>query len=238
MIYVYDVEARLLRDAPDTEGKGLPAAIWWELLCIGVLALDNDCMPVHLGLFGESAGQSQRAILESFAFRASSVAGNGTSSALVSFNGRGFDLPVIIAAALAEGVPVPALFERAISDRYRGDGHIDLMDHLTLHGAGKAPTLTGACHRIGWPGKVGVTGADVAILWVEDPDAVRRYCLQDVVQTAALFLRVQLIKGWLSLEAFQKAGEALLAFCEKDARVVELVPMVDRDRFLLRRASQ
>jgi hypothetical protein len=64
-------------------------------------------------------------------------------------------------------------------------------------------------------------------------DALRQYCLSDVVQTAFLFLRTRLLMGQLDREAYRRAAEELLSAVEADGRLAALVSAVDRSRLLL-----
>lgn len=226
--------SQILTSAIRAADRGLPAAMWWELLCCGVLKLNAGTMlPEGLGLLGHQAGTTMRRQVEAFAY----LTWLDREAVIVSFNGRGFDLPLLIATAFAEGVPMPAVWSRNIEDRYRGDGHIDIMDHLTMRGSGKAPSMDACARRIGWPGKGETDGSMVSDLWAAgDFERVGNYCLSDVVQQAAILLRLQLTKRLINHATFDEAARALIGFCEADTRVSELVSKVDRDRFLLVRS--
>src|SRR5262249_29217899 len=118
---------------------------------------------------------------------------------IVSWNGRGFDLPVIVARALHHGLAFPWYYRKKDARyRYSMEGHVDLMDFLADHGATKNYALDIAAKLIGLPGKMDCKGGDVqGMIDAGEIEEVRRYCLGDVVQTAALFLRVQLLRGLL-----------------------------------------
>ena len=62
---------------------------------------------------------------------------------------------------------------------------------------------------------------------------VNSYCLCDVAQTAAIFLRVELLRGALDRAAYTTLASALLTFLDGEPRVAEVVEKVDRERFLL-----
>ena len=77
--------------------------------------------------------------------------------------------------------------------RFSEEGHLDLCDVISDHGAAKMTSLDGAARTIGLPGKDGVDGSQVEGLWnAGELDSLRRYCLCDVAQTAFLFLRYRL----------------------------------------------
>lgn len=133
---------------------------------------------------------------------------------LVSFNGRGFDLPVLELQALRWGCSAPRYFGERDGFRARYGRHFDLYDFLSNGGATR---LRGGFDLIaklsGLPGKVGTTGADVQTLWeAGNSAAVHRYCRQDVIQTYFLFLRVEQMCGRLSAEERARAEAASAAY--------------------------
>jgi predicted PolB exonuclease-like 3'-5' exonuclease len=122
---------------------------------------------------------------------------------LVSFNGRGFDLPVLELAALRHGCRIPGYFREGGHRERRSDAfHYDLYDFLTNHGM---YTVQGGFHLlarlIGLPGKGDVDGADVQGLWEAGRLAdIHGYCRRDVVQTYFLFLRLEAMRGRITPE--------------------------------------
>ena len=127
---------------------------------------------------------------------------------LVSFNGRGFDLPVLELQALRYGCPAPRYFNEKYGHRYRysEQGHYDLYDFLINSGATR---LRGGLNLLslllGLPGKGEVDGSQVQALWEAGrQEDIVRYCRRDVIQTYLLFLRIELIRGRLSPERYAK----------------------------------
>ncbi|MCC5857433.1 MAG: 3'-5' exonuclease [Ectothiorhodospiraceae bacterium] len=133
---------------------------------------------------------------------------------LVSWNGSGFDLPVIHYRAMLHGVPAPRYWETGASEqsfRWNNylnrfhDRHTDLMDVL----AGYQPRANAPLDEIatlcGYPGKMGMSGGQVweAIL-AGHFDQVRDYCETDVLNTYLVFLRFQLIRGHLDAAGYAR----------------------------------
>jgi predicted PolB exonuclease-like 3'-5' exonuclease len=86
----------------------------------------------------------------------------------------------------------------------------------------------------GLPGKVGVDGKDVGpMVHAGRIQEVRDYCLCDVVQTAGLFLRTQLLRGELDTLQYREAVSQLLEMVDSDPRVKPVAQAIDRARFLL-----
>mgnify|MGYP001449632133 CR=1 FL=1 len=86
---------------------------------------------------------------------------------LVSFNGRTFDLPVLKYRAMAHGIAAPWLYGagdkwNSYMSRYAMDWHCDLLDVLRDYGASTAVKLSEVCAVMGFPGKFGAKGSEVA----------------------------------------------------------------------------
>jgi 3'-5' exonuclease len=127
---------------------------------------------------------------------------------LVSFNGRGYDLPVLELAAFRYGYSVPAWFNaqarsfEQARNRYNSDAHLDLYDLLSNFGAAR---MTGGlnllANLIGKPGKTGVDGSQVQDMVDRgEAEAVNNYCRCDVLDTYFVFLRSMVLMGRLTLE--------------------------------------
>lgn len=134
---------------------------------------------------------------------------------VVTFNGRGFDLPVIAARAARYGIVLPYWSSRW-HYRYAEDPHFDLLDFWSAYGGSPKVSLSQMSHLFGLPGKrEGETGASVAAMISEGRlEDVKRYCLSDVVQTAGVFLRTQLFRGKLHKDVYRRAAHRLLEACE------------------------
>lgn len=232
---VFDIETIVDPDLPIAEGadqqQKMPAAPHHQIVAIGALLLHGpDHEPKRLGIVGRDT-TDERIMLTEFTELVDKHA-----PTLVTFNGRGFDLPVIIARCLHHGVPFRAYYQRrGMRYRFTDDDHFDLMDYLADFGATRPARLDVMAKLIGMPGKVGVDGKDVGpLIHKGRVDEVRDYCLCDVVQTAGLFLRVELLRGALDRARYVSAARALLGFMQSQPRVAEaLLPLIDMERFLL-----
>lgn len=195
---------------------------------IGVMWLDESLACRRIGVFGEEKGEA--AMMADFADFMGKYKPN-----LVTWHGRSFDLPVLALRALRHGVNF-GWYYRGPGYRYRytEEGHLDLCDVIADHGAAKLTSLDGAARLIGLPGKDGVDGSQVEGLFrAGQLEALRRYCLSDVAQTAFVFLRYKLLAGDLDREGYRKVAGALLGSLESDGRFPRLLDGVDRARLLL-----
>jgi predicted PolB exonuclease-like 3'-5' exonuclease len=127
--------------------------------------------------------------------------------ALVSFNGRSFDLPVLELAALRHGCRIPRYFAAGYRDQDADGPHYDVYDFLTNQGAhGLRGGFQLVTRLIGLPGKGPTAGGDVQALWEAGRLAdIVAYCRRDVIQTYFVFLRLELIRGRISSDQYQAA---------------------------------
>jgi predicted PolB exonuclease-like 3'-5' exonuclease len=127
---------------------------------------------------------------------------------LVSWNGAGFDLPVLHYRSLLHGVAAPRYWEMGENDpsfRYSNYlsrfhwRHMDLMDILSgFQGRGRA-SLEHIAALLGFPGKMGMHGAQVWDAYRRGELAqIRAYCETDVLNTYLVYLRFELVRGRFS----------------------------------------
>jgi predicted PolB exonuclease-like 3'-5' exonuclease len=122
---------------------------------------------------------------------------------LVTFNGRGFDLPLLELAAFRYGCCATAYFQNS-RNRYNGN-HLDLLDWLTNFGASRmAGGLNLLSKILGKPGKMGVSGDKVYAMYLEGmKQAINDYCMFDTLDTYFVFLRTRVLAGEITLEQEQ-----------------------------------
>ena len=131
---------------------------------------------------------------------------------LVSFNGRGYDLPVLELMAFRHAVSLPAWFNvdsrsyEQTRNRYNIDRHIDLQDLLSNFGAVRmSGGLNLLANMIEKPGKSGVDGSQVQDFYnAGRVDEINDYCRCDVLDTYFVFLRTRVLLGKLSPDEEQE----------------------------------
>ena len=149
---------------------------------------------------------------------------------LVSFNGRGFDIPMLELAAFRYGISIPQWFamETKMFDqpryRYNTKFHIDLCDILTNSGATRFNGgLNLAASLLGKPGKMDTQGFMVQDMYEAGRlSEINDYCQCDVLDTYFVFLRTMVLTGKLPL-----AEEQILVKNTRDwiARQAETIPI-------------
>jgi len=140
----------------------------------------------------------------------------------VSWNGSGFDLPVLNYRALRWGVRAPRFWETGEADadfrynNYLGRyhwRHTDLMDVLSGFIPRNRVSLANMACLLGLPGKLGFAGSQVWDAYQRgDTVGIRRYCETDVLNTYLVWLRFEQLRGRLTAEEHGAEVERLRAY--------------------------
>lgn len=127
---------------------------------------------------------------------------------LVSWNGTGFDLPVLHYRALLHGIEAPTYWETGENqssfkwnnyiNRYHYR-HLDLMDVLSGYQGKAVAPLDHIASLLGFPGKMGMSGDKVFEQFLAgNIKGIRDYCETDVLNTYCVYLRFELLRGNLT----------------------------------------
>jgi predicted PolB exonuclease-like 3'-5' exonuclease len=124
---------------------------------------------------------------------------------LVSWNGSGFDLPVLHYRALRHGVQAARYWEIGEHDRdFKWNNyqsrfhwrHVDLMDVLAGFQMRGRASLDQTAVLLGFPGKLGMSGAKVWDKYIAGGiGEIRDYCETDVLNTWLVYLRFEFMRG-------------------------------------------
>ncbi len=147
------------------------------------------------------------------------------SPTLVSWNGSGFDLPVLHYRSLLHGVNAGRYWETGEGEReFRFNNylsryhwrHIDLMDILAGFNLRATAPLESIAVMLGFPGKLGMSGDRVWEAFQHDgTDKIRNYCETDVLNTFLVYLRWELIRGTLSEDHYRAQCDRVRAFLKE-----------------------
>jgi 3'-5' exonuclease len=131
---------------------------------------------------------------------------------LVSWNGGGFDLPVLHYRALRHGIAAPRYWEVGDNDQaFRYNNylnrfhwrHLDLMDVLSGYQARARASLESISLLLGQPGKLGMSGAHVWDAYLDGQlEHIRNYCETDVINTFLVYLRFEMMRGNLTSDDY------------------------------------
>lgn len=131
---------------------------------------------------------------------------------LVSWNGGGFDLPVLHYRGLMHGLNAARYWDLGDDDRdFKWNNyisryhtrHLDLMDLLAMYQPRSSAPLDELARLSGFPGKVGLDGSRVWDAFrAGELGSIRNYCEADVVNTYLVFCRFQKMRGALDDSAY------------------------------------
>lgn len=133
---------------------------------------------------------------------------------LVSWNGGGFDLPVLHYRSLLHGIAAPRYWDTGDEDRdFKWNNyisryharHTDLMDVLAGYQPRANAPLDEIASMLGFPGKMGMSGDKVWENYMAgNLEGIRNYCETDVLNTYLVYLRFELIRGHLDQASYLK----------------------------------
>lgn len=154
--------------------------------------------------------KDEQEILTSF-FRAF-----GKKPTLVSWNGSGFDIPVLLYRALHHGISAPELFnpDKKPDYLYRyGEMHIDLMDKMSLYNGYNKQKLDTIAALCGFAGKGDIDGSQVVPMVQQGEwQKLTTYCESDVLNTWLIYLRWLILTGKADESLCQNISEQTHAF--------------------------
>ncbi len=144
---------------------------------------------------------------------------------LVSWNGNGFDLPVLHYRALFHKISAPTYWDVGHFDsgskwsnylaRFQWQ-HIDLMDVIAGYQARTVAPLNDIAKLCGFPGKLETDGSAVLDLYQAGKvKAIRDYCETDVLNTYLVYLRFELMRGMLMPQQYEQRLEALRDYLQQ-----------------------
>lgn len=136
---------------------------------------------------------------------------------LVSWNGGGFDLPVLHYRALLHGISAPRYWETGADDqsfrwnnyisRYH-ERHTDLMDIIAYYQPRASAPLDEVAQMLGFPGKLGMHGSEVWNQFLAGKiGEIRDYCETDALNTYLIYLRFELMRGNLDEPGWKRETE-------------------------------
>lgn len=144
---------------------------------------------------------------------------------LVSWNGSGFDLPVLHYRALLNGISAPTYWET--NDEFRWNNylsryhyrHTDLMDILAGYQSRANAPLHEIAIMLGLPGKMGIDGSKVWDYYqCGKIEQIRNYCETDVLNTYLVYLRFELIRGKLTPEQYEKECQLVREMLQQEQK--------------------
>ncbi len=235
MICIFDCETipdiELIRRNFSVEGLGDAAAIakaqsdfaeahngntflplpYHRVVALSAVIADDFGTFLKVGDFGNGSDEEEAIIRHFFDYI------EERNPRLVSFNGRSFDMPMLLIRAMKYNLSFPAWFDQNnpqlnktkwenYRQRYAEEFHTDLLETLGNFGAVRNLKLDLLCTMAGIPGKYDVSGDQVTELYFAGKlEKIREYCQSDVLNTYWLWLKYELLKGKLTPEDYARS---------------------------------
>lgn len=178
---------------------------------------------IHVGTLGQSESSEAQMIQAFFNLVAK------YTPQLVSWNGGGFDLPVLHYRAMIHAVQAARYWDWGEGDfsdsrdfkwnnyisRYH-HRHTDLMDVLALYGGRANAPLDELAKLCGFPGKLGMDGSQIwGAFQAGQLQEIRDYCETDALNTYLMFQRFRLMTGALSPEVYEMEMERVQEYLQQ-----------------------
>ncbi|MDR2635934.1 MAG: 3'-5' exonuclease [Campylobacteraceae bacterium] len=227
-----EVAATAMREQKEKSGSDFLPVAFHQAVAISAVIADDFGMFVRVNSMD---GKNEKELISSFL---SFI--DRKSPKLVSFNGRSFDIPMILTRAMRYNLSCPAYFDTDNKElgkskwdsyryRYSDRFHIDLMDHISDFGAVRGLKLDHLCTMAGLPGKYDVSGDQVMDLYLKNEiEKIKEYCESDTLNTYWLYMRYELLKGNVTADDYKRSilhmSEQLPSnrgYCEVFAAAVE-----------------
>ena len=213
-LLVVDIET--IPDRPLHQGDSFPKPPLHQVVVVGFV--HAAILPSPQGeryqlraVHAVSSQDDEASVLRSFF-----ALGQRMRPRIVTFNGRGFDLPVLKYRALKHGLPAAWIHHRDYTYRFNHQWHCDLLEVLSDFGASTRPSLAELSGLLGVPTKLGIDGAAVeGEVASGNLQAVSDYCETDVLATYLLYLRYALQTELLDADGYNASTSEVADYLEE-----------------------
>lgn len=197
-----------------------------QVISIAAVFCDEFGNFIKVGNFeatGNSKTEREKSLIQAFLDYL-----NKKQPKLVSYNGRSFDIPMLLLRAMKYHLSANAYFEENnlefnknkwenYRQRYCERFHLDLLEVLANYGAARNLKLDILANLVGFPGKYDTSGDMVLeMYYAGELEKINTYCQSDVLNTYGLYLNYELLKGSLSKGDYLTILSNLLSKLPKD----------------------
>ncbi|MBX7490541.1 3'-5' exonuclease [Helicobacter turcicus] len=196
----------------EQSGSAFLPICYHQVVSIAAVFCDEFGNFIKVGNFkgvGDSVFDREKSLIQTFLEYL-----NKHQPKLVSYNGRGFDMPMLLLRAMKYHLSANAYFEENnpqfnknkwenYRQRYCERFHVDLLEVLGNYGAVRNLKLDVLANLVGFPGKYDTSGDMVLeMYYARKLEQIDTYCQSDVLNTYGLYLNYELLKGNLSKEDY------------------------------------
>jgi predicted PolB exonuclease-like 3'-5' exonuclease len=206
------------------DGKFPPKPIWHRIVAISFVEARIEYekgLPVSYAVEccrsgGDTDWDEQRLLSKFWRYFAE------RAPRVITWNGKGFDLPVLRTRAMIYGISAHSWYQRGTkwdnyTQRFAPDWHCDLMEQLSDYKACKSMSLDDVAIALGLPGKIGGHGSEVeAMVGQGEIDNVRAYCEGDCLNLFVLYVRWALLSGRIGPAGHNATLRSLIEYLESE----------------------
>ena len=197
------LEGKTDEEVREAIGDKFPKHLYHSIICIGALIASDQGTHWEVDTLGAPhvGDRTEKELITAFVNKIEEI-----TPQLVTFNGSGFDLPVLRYRAMVNEVSAPGLSARSYFHRYTEDA-IDLCDVLASFNSQSRTTLDEICKLMGMPGKPdGLCASNVETYFRDGRiNEIAAYCESDVINTYRLWLRHELFRGGLDQLRYEES---------------------------------
>ncbi|WP_305862269.1 3'-5' exonuclease [Helicobacter cholecystus] len=211
----YEVSLQAFKAQNEASGNNFLPIAFHKIISIASVMCDEFGRFQKVGVFGRRAGIPSDDEIEKVTLEEFLKWFNKTQPKLVSFNGRGYDIPVMMLRAMKYNLESLAYYEQDnpsfnknkwdnYRQRYSERFHTDLLDSLGHYGSVRGIKLDDVASMCGLPGKYDISGENVFELYYKERDLVKidEYCQSDVLNTYWVYLKYEILKGNMNLQDY------------------------------------
>jgi predicted PolB exonuclease-like 3'-5' exonuclease len=234
-LLLVDIEAvkdkHVLADWPEDKW---PPPVGWQVVAIGMLlaklSKTGEGLVAHVEKSGCMTGSEDEIIGKFWEFF------DRREPLLITWNGRGYDLPILRQRAFIRGVPTPKWFQagRRFENycyRYSADWHCDLMDQFSDYGACTKTSMDLFAKAMGLPGKIGGDGAEVETMFeAGEIEKLASYCECDVLNLYGIYLRWLMVTGQMGGAEYEESEKQLAAYLGAEEKSHHAIFLAKWDR--------
>lgn len=208
-----DLVGKTATEVREALGNKFPKHIYHSIACIGALVTSREGAHWRVDAIGAPhvGERTEKQLIAAFVNKIAEL-----TPRLVTFNGNGFDLPVLRYRAMINKIAAPGLSARPYFNRYTEDA-VDLCDVLSSFAPNAKASLNELSRIMGMPGKPdGIDGSEVERYFLEGKiKEIADYCETDIVNTYRVWLRYELFRGKLTDDGFKTSERCLADFVEE-----------------------
>lgn len=210
---VFEISKHAIEIHKELSGTEFLPVCYHQVISIAAVFCDDFGNFKSVGNFkssGDSKEEKEKSLISAFLDYL-----NKKQPKLVSYNGRGFDLPMLLLRAMKYKLQANVYFEENnvqfnknkwenYRQRYCERFHIDLLDSLSHYGSVRNLKLDILANLVGFPGKYDTNGGEILQMYYHGAqEKIDEYCQSDALNTYGLYLNYELLKGNLTLEDYQ-----------------------------------